>query len=43
VSCATASFIELLTPLFPGYFLPLASVANVGKNISFLAARYAPI
>ena len=22
--------IELLTPFFPGYFLPLASIANVG-------------
>jgi len=33
-----SSFIELLTPLFPGYFLPLASIANVGKNISFLSA-----
>jgi hypothetical protein len=33
-----SSFIELLTPLFPHLFLPLASVANVGKNISFLAA-----
>jgi hypothetical protein len=33
-----SSFIELLTPLFPHLFLPLASIANVGKNISFLAA-----
>ncbi len=33
-----SSFIELLTPLAPSYFLLLASVANVGKNISFLAA-----
>ena len=38
ISMDLASFIELLTPLFPGYFLPLASVAHVGKNISFLAA-----
>jgi hypothetical protein len=38
ISMDLASFIELLTPFFPGYFLPLASVANVGKNISFLAA-----
>jgi hypothetical protein len=38
ISMDVASFIELLTPFFPGYFLPLASVANVGKNISFLAA-----
>ena len=34
----SSSFLELLTPLFPAYFLPIASVANVGKNISFLAA-----
>lgn len=38
LSMDLSSFIELLTPLFPGYFLPLAAVANVGKNISFLAA-----
>lgn len=38
VSMHSASFVELLTPLFPGYFLPLASIANVGKNISYLAA-----
>jgi Vitamin B6 photo-protection and homoeostasis len=34
VSC----FIELLTPLCPAYFLLMASVANVGKNISYLSA-----
>ena len=34
----SASFIELLTPLAPQYFLLLASIANIGKNISFLAA-----
>lgn len=33
-----ASFIELLTPLAPSYFLLLGSTANIGKNISFLAA-----
>ncbi|CAE7441460.1 RUS4, partial [Symbiodinium microadriaticum] len=33
-----SSFIELLTPLCPAYFLPLASIANIGKNISFLSA-----
>jgi hypothetical protein len=31
-------FIELLSPLAPGYFLLIASTANVGKNISYLAA-----
>ena len=38
VSLDVSSFVELLTPLAPGYFLPLAAVANVGKNVSFLAA-----
>eukprot|EP00605_Chrysophyceae_sp_TOSAG23-4_P002546 GSChrysophyteH1.ASY1.ANO1.2811.1 assembled CDS len=38
VSMDASSLLELLTPLFPGYFLPLASIANVGKNISFLSA-----
>jgi hypothetical protein len=30
--------LEVLTPLFPGYFLPIASVANIGKNIGWLSA-----
>ena len=38
VSMDLSSFVELLTPLYPAYFLPLASLANVGKNISFLSA-----
>lgn len=38
ISMDVSSFIELLTPLAPSYFLLIASVANVGKNISFLAA-----
>jgi hypothetical protein len=38
VAMDTASFMEMLTPLAPGYFLPIASVANVSKNISYLAA-----
>eukprot|EP01034_Spumella_vulgaris_P031514 gene31514-38922_t len=33
-----AAFMELLTPLAPAYFIGIASVANIGKNISFLAA-----
>ena len=37
-SMDASSFLELLTPIFPHLFLPIASVANVGKNISFLAA-----
>jgi len=38
IAMDASSFIELLTPLVPHYFLPMAAVANVGKNISFLAA-----
>ena len=30
ISMDLAALIELLTPFFPGYFLPLASIANVG-------------
>lgn len=33
ISC----LIELLTPLFPGYFLPLASIGTMGKNISAIS------
>ncbi len=33
-----SSFLELLTPLAPQYFLPIAAVANIGKNVSCLAA-----
>lgn len=33
-----SALVELLTPLAPAYFLLIASVANIGKNISFLAA-----
>jgi hypothetical protein len=38
VSMDVSSFIELLTPLAPAYFLPMAAIANIGKNISFLSA-----
>jgi hypothetical protein len=38
IAMDAASFLEMLTPMMPGYFLAVASVANVGKNISFLAA-----
>jgi F0F1-type ATP synthase assembly protein I len=30
-------FIEIITPLYPSYFLILASLGNVGKNISWLS------
>eukprot|EP00968_Pinguiococcus_pyrenoidosus_P011680 scaffold964_cov261-Pinguiococcus_pyrenoidosus.AAC.6 len=33
-----STFLELSATLMPQYFLPIASVANCGKNISFLAA-----
>jgi len=33
-----ATMLETLCPLFPHYFLPLASIANIGKNIGFLTA-----
>ncbi len=38
LSMDMATFLEILTPLFPGYFLALASIANVGKNVGFLTA-----
>ena len=38
VSMDFAMYLEALTPLAPFLFLPLATVANVGKNISWLAA-----
>jgi hypothetical protein len=31
-----ACLLELLAPLVPALFIPIASVANVGKNISWL-------
>jgi hypothetical protein len=33
-----AVFLQALTPLAPGMFLPMAALANVGMNISWLAA-----
>ena len=38
ISMDGATWLEILSPLFPGYFLPIASVANIGKNIGFLTA-----
>lgn len=32
-----ATFCELLTPLFPHLFLPMASLSNVAKNMAWLA------
>lgn len=33
-----ATLLEICSPLVPGYFLPIASIANIGKNIGFLTA-----
>ncbi|KAI9482397.1 hypothetical protein LPJ55_003155 [Coemansia sp. RSA 990] len=33
----TATWLEMLTPLFPHMFLAIGSIANIGKNIAWLA------
>lgn len=33
-----SAVVEILTPLFPSMFLPMAAAASIGKNMSFLAA-----
>ncbi|OMJ08686.1 Protein root UVB sensitive 4 [Smittium culicis] len=33
-----ATCLEILTPLFPGFFLAVASIANIGKNVAYLAS-----
>uniref|UniRef100_K3XB12 DUF647 domain-containing protein n=1 Tax=Globisporangium ultimum (strain ATCC 200006 / CBS 805.95 / DAOM BR144) TaxID=431595 RepID=K3XB12_GLOUD len=38
VALDAAVLMEILTPLCPAYFLPIASLANVAKNISWLSA-----
>lgn len=38
ISMDGATLLEILSPLAPGYFLLVASVANIGKNIAFLTA-----
>ena len=38
VAMNVAIYIEIMTLRFPNYFLALASVANIGKNICFLLA-----
>ncbi len=32
-----SSLLEILTPLFPAFFLPLAAIGNIGKNISWMS------
>jgi len=38
IATDASTLLEVLSPLFPGYFIPVASIANVGKNISYLSA-----
>ncbi|KAK3828302.1 MAG: vitamin B6 photo-protection and homoeostasis-domain-containing protein [Benniella sp.] len=38
VAMQGANVIELLTPLWPGYFLIIASISNIGKNMAWLAS-----
>lgn len=38
VALDSATLLEILTPLFPNYFVFLASLANIGKNVSWLSA-----
>lgn len=33
----TSTFIEILTPIFPKFFVLLASISNIGKNIGWIA------
>jgi len=34
-----SSFIEIITPYFPKHFLPLATVANIGKSVGITTAN----
>ncbi|KAJ3110519.1 hypothetical protein HDU96_006505 [Phlyctochytrium bullatum] len=38
VTIQAATLAELLTPLVPHLFLPMASLSNIGKNVGWLAA-----
>ena len=38
VAMDASVFLELLCPFFPSAFLPIAAVANAGKNMSYLSA-----
>ncbi|KAF9406650.1 hypothetical protein BGZ94_003017, partial [Podila epigama] len=38
VAMQGASVLELLTPLWPGSFLAIASISNIGKNMAWLAS-----
>ncbi|KAF9985368.1 hypothetical protein BGZ65_011021 [Modicella reniformis] len=38
VAMQGANVLELLAPLWPGYFLIIASISNIGKNMAWLAS-----
>jgi hypothetical protein len=38
ISLGIAGILEVITILCPSYFLLMASIANIGKNISFLSS-----
>jgi hypothetical protein len=38
LSIQASTLLEVLTPFFPAYFLFLASISNIGKNIGWLAS-----
>ncbi|KAF8937455.1 vitamin B6 photo-protection and homoeostasis-domain-containing protein [Dissophora ornata] len=38
VAMQGANVLELLTPLWPSYFLVIASISNIGKNMAWLAS-----
>ena len=37
VALQASTMLEVITPLVPALFLPLASISNVGKNVAWLA------
>jgi hypothetical protein len=38
LALVVSTLVEIMTPLFPKLFIPMASIANIGKNVSWLAA-----
>ncbi|KAL1920349.1 uncharacterized protein VTP21DRAFT_1495 [Calcarisporiella thermophila] len=38
IAMQLASLLEMLTPLWPGAFLPLASISNIAKNMAWIAS-----
>ncbi len=37
ITLILSALLEVVTPAVPGLFLPLAAIANMGKNVSWLA------